>query len=82
MVVITYDIEDDKRLRKVAKILEENGIRTQRSVFEVERKIANKVFKEIKEILEGNDKCFFIPVIDKEDIVGDTSIERIFWCIW
>jgi len=78
MVVITYDIGDDKKLRRVAKILEENGIRTQRSVFEVERKIANKVFKEIKGILEDDDKCFFIPVTDKEDIVGDTSIERIF----
>ena len=77
MVVITYDIEDNKRLAKVAKILEGYGVRAQRSVFEVEKKLAKKAFEEIKEILEEGDKCFFIPILDKKDIVGDTAIERI-----
>ena len=78
MVVIVYDITDDKRLRKVAKCLEKEGIRAQRSVFEVDKKLGKKIFEELKEILEDNDKCFMFPFSKKEDVQGDTSIDRIF----
>ncbi len=33
--VISYDISDNKRLKKVAKILEGYGVRVQQSVFEI-----------------------------------------------
>ena len=78
MVVIVYDITDEKRLRKVAKRLEQEGIRAQRSVFEVDKKLGKKIFKELKEMLEDSDKCFMFPFSKKEDIQGDTSIDRIF----
>jgi len=78
MVVITYDITDEKRLRKVAKLLEQNGLRVQRSVFEVEKKIAKKLFEELSEIVEESDRLFLIPFNKKEDIEGVSSLERIF----
>ena len=65
-------------MRKVAKRLEQEGIRAQRSVFEVEKKLGKKIFKELKEMLEDGDKCFMFPFSKKEDIQGDTSIDRIF----
>jgi len=80
MVVIAYDIKDEKRLRKVAKYFENNGIRAQRSVFEVDvclRK-AKKIFNGVKKIINcEEDKCFMFVVNKKEDIQADTSIERI-----
>jgi len=43
--VITYDIEEDKRRNKIAKLLENYGVRVQFSVFEF--KIDNNQIKEI-----------------------------------
>jgi len=79
MVLIAYDIVDEKRLAKVAKFLEEKGIRAQRSVFELDMSVqkAKKIFKELEEILEDKDKCFLFKLEDKKDIQADTSIERI-----
>ena len=81
MILITYDICDEKRLRKVAKYLEANSIRAQKSVFEVdmEYKKAKKIFEALKEIIDKDeDKCFLFKVKNKEDIQAKTSIERIF----
>ena len=79
MVVIAYDICDEKRLNKVAKYLESYGIRAQKSVFEVDisTQKAKKIFKGLKEILKDNDRCFVFKVEDKEDICASTDIERI-----
>ena len=81
MVVIAYDIADDKRLTKVAKYLESHSIRAQRSVFELdmEYKKAKKIFEGLKKIIDKEvDKCFLFRVKNKEDIGAETSIERIF----
>jgi len=81
MVVITYDISDEKRLQKVAKYLESEGIRVQRSVFELDISVrkANKIFNGIKELIdESEDKVFMFSFKDKDDVIGETSIERIF----
>jgi CRISPR-associated protein Cas2 len=81
VVVIAYDICDERRLQKVAKFLENEGIRAQRSVFELDMSVraANKIFNGIKELIDENeDKCFMFSIFDKEDIQGDTSIERVF----
>ena len=80
MVVIAYDIKDEKRLRKVAKFLEEMGIRAQRSVFEVDMGFvkAKKILKELQKLMnEDEDKCFLYEIKNKEDILASTSIERI-----
>lgn len=80
MVVIAYDIVDEIRLNKIAKFLESNGIRAQKSVFELDMSIrkANKIFNELEEMIEDNDKCFMFVIKEKEDIQSDTSIDRIF----
>jgi len=80
MIVICYDISDDKRLNKLAKFLEEKGIRVQKSVFELDVSMqkANKLFEELKELIDDEyDKLFLFKVGKKEDIQGITSIERI-----
>jgi CRISPR-associated endonuclease Cas2 len=80
MVVICYDIKDDKILRKVAKFLEERGIRAQRSFFELDISFKKGVvlLGELKNIIEENDKVFLFEIKNKEDIQSFTSIERIF----
>ena len=81
MVIITYDICNEKRLRRVAKYLESNSIRAQKSLFEVdmEYKKAKKIFDGLKNIInKDEDKCFLFKVKSKEDIQATTSIERIF----
>jgi CRISPR-associated endonuclease Cas2 len=82
MVVISYDICNNKRLIKVAKYLEKNGVRVQKSIFELDMSIrkANTVFNGIKELIEEEegDKCFMFNILNKEDIQSKTSIERIF----
>ncbi|MEO1959002.1 MAG: CRISPR-associated endonuclease Cas2 [Nautiliaceae bacterium] len=66
MVVIAYDITDEKRLKKVAKYLESCGIRIQKSVFEVDMSV--REVKKIKELLEGKDRCFLFKFDEREDI--------------
>ena len=81
MVVIAYDIKDEKRLIKVAKYLESHSIRAQKSVFELdmEYKKAKKIFEGLKSLIDERvDKCFLFKVKNKEDIQAKTSIERIF----
>ncbi len=55
--VITYDISDNKRLRKVALFLEKNAIRIEYSVFfvEAERKKIMFIIKELKKIINKNE---------------------------
>lgn len=47
--VISYDIADDRRRYRVAKILEDHGIRVQESVFDCE--LDNRQILELREAL-------------------------------
>jgi len=81
MVVVAYDISDEKRLGKVARFLEKHGVRVQKSVFELDMSLkeANKIFKEIERMIDIESDIFFMySVKDKEDLMGRTSIDRIF----
>jgi CRISPR-associated protein Cas2 len=81
MVVIVYDIADNKRLSKVARYMEKNGVRVQRSVFEIDKtpKEATKIFNGLKDLIEKKeDKCFMFEFNSKEDLQANTDIERIF----
>jgi CRISPR-associated protein Cas2 len=81
LYVITYDIVEPKILRKVAKLLEESGIRSQNSVFEIEcsARFVNALFKKIEKLIDPEkDKCFLVKISKKEDLCGKTSIDRIF----
>lgn len=66
MYVISYDIASDRLRNKIAKILEEYGIRIQYSVFECtigERKymeLYSKLMELMTGIEEGNIRFYFI----------------------
>jgi len=80
LVVITYDISDEKRLKRVAKLLESLGLRSQRSVFELDVGIreGKRIVKEIEKLIDPEiDKCFLYQINKKDDIEGTTSLERI-----
>lgn len=55
--VISYDITDDKRRNKVAKILESYACRVQYSVFEVicEEEIIKKIISELKHVIKEDE---------------------------
>jgi len=48
--LISFDISSDKRRRKVVKLLENNGFRVQKSVFEC--LLSDKIFLELKSKLD------------------------------
>lgn len=55
--LLIYDIKDEKRLAKVAKIMENYGIRVQYSVFEAicNREVIDKLRKEINNVIANED---------------------------
>jgi CRISPR-associated protein Cas2 len=57
-VVISYDIRDKRRIRKVAKYLEGVGVRVQYSVFlfvDVDNKRLKKIVREVLRMIESED---------------------------
>jgi len=49
-MIVAYDIADEKRLTRVAKVMMDYGVRVQKSIFEVD--VSQKVFRELKSRLE------------------------------
>jgi len=62
--LITYDIRDPKRLRKVAKKLEGYGERLQYSVFRcrLDRLALEKLCWELADIIKDNDDLLVMPI--------------------
>jgi CRISPR-associated protein Cas2 len=62
--LITYDIRDAKRLRRVAKKLEGYGERMQYSVFRcrLDRLSLEKLCWELAEIMKENDDLLVMPI--------------------
>ena len=78
--VFTYDISNPKKLSKVAKILENHGIRTQYSVFEVDFSIkeAKKLFLELEQIIDKDtDRIFAIPISELHRVYRFGKISNI-----
>jgi CRISPR-associated protein Cas2 len=83
-ILICYDISDNKRRRKVYKLLESYGIRTQYSIFELE---VNKFEKDnIKEKIlnildQETDRIYFFTLCkeckEKIDRIGNYEIFKI-----
>ncbi len=67
--LIIYDISDEKRLRKVAKLLEQYAIRVQKSVFEgtMSESIKNRVRREIEGIINCDEDYVVIFSICEKD---------------
>jgi len=69
--MICYDISKDRIRAKVSRILLEYGIRTQKSIFEIEenREIINNIMEELSiTILHNTDKVFSFEISDGHDI--------------
>jgi CRISPR-associated protein Cas2 len=62
--LITYDVRDPKRLRRVAKKLEGYGERMQYSVFRcrLDRVALEKLCWELAEIMKDNDDLLVMPI--------------------
>ena len=67
-MIVAYDIADEKRLARVAKVVKDYGIRVQKSIFELE--INAQVFLEMKirvekEIVPEEDGVKYFPLCEK-----------------
>ncbi len=62
--LISYDVRDSKRLRKVAKMLEGYGTRIQYSVFRcrLDQIALEKLHWELNRIMEAEDDLLVIPL--------------------
>ncbi len=66
--LVIYDICDSKRLSKVAKKMEDFGIRVQKSVFEIDadRKQIEKLRYIINNIIEGDDFVVYFDICESD----------------
>jgi CRISPR-associated protein Cas2 len=64
--LVSYDVRDPKRLRRVAKKLEGYGSRIQYSIFRcrLDRAALEKLHWELGEIMEDEDDLLVIPLCD------------------
>ncbi len=65
LIITTYDITDNKRLAKVAKIMEDYGTRVQYSVFEVyaDAEILREIMKQVSRVINAEeDSVRFYPL--------------------
>lgn len=67
-MIIAYDIADDKRLMRVAKVMLDYGVRVQKSIFEVQ--ITPPVFRILKDrveriIVPEEDGVKYFPLCEK-----------------
>ncbi|RMG41429.1 MAG: CRISPR-associated endonuclease Cas2 [Candidatus Dadabacteria bacterium] len=76
-MIVAYDIADPRRLTKVAKVMEDYGVRVQKSIFEVElkRRIFNEMKRRIERIIDAEqDSVKYYPLCSKcrntLDVIG------------
>lgn len=64
--LVIYDIRDARRLARIAKLMEQYGVRVQKSVFECmcEKAVIEKMRQQAKEILEKEDSLISISLCD------------------
>ncbi|WP_457642552.1 CRISPR-associated endonuclease Cas2 [Persephonella sp.] len=62
--IVCYDVSDNKKRNKLSKLLKAYGIRTQRSLFEVEcdENVVKSLLKEVEQVIDPIDKFFIYPV--------------------
>lgn len=73
--IISYDVSDNKKRNKVAKILEEYGERMQYSVFVcyLERKILFKLLERVTKFIDkSTDSIIAITITDQTTIIYGT----------
>ena len=83
LVVVSYDIGDDRRRNRVAKLLEGYGVRQLESVFECDLtaaqwgKLRGKLFKLLRP-KEDRARAYFLceTCVARTEIVGGGTVER------
>ena len=82
--LVTYDVRDDKRLRRVAKKLEGYGSRVQYSVFRcrLDRETLEKLHWELTQIMQAEDDLLVIPLCEAcaEKIPEHSTGDQQSWC--
>ena len=65
--LVIYDIRNEKRLRRIAKIMERYGERVQKSVFETycEEATIERMRKEARAVLDKDDSLIILPLCAK-----------------
>ena len=66
-LVVAYDVCDPRRLRRVAKVMEQYGARVQRSTFEcrLDKERIDSLLAEIKSVIKGRqDKVTLIALCE------------------
>ncbi len=83
LVLVSYDISDNKRRQRVAKLLEGFGVRVLESVFECDLTQAQwaKLEKKLRRrLVDGQDRfrIYFLceTCTAKTQIIGEGSVER------
>jgi CRISPR-associated protein Cas2 len=66
--LVIYDVRDPKRLRRIAKKMEEYGQRVQKSVFEVEadEKLIDILRSKIRKIIEDEDFVAYFNICERD----------------
>lgn len=72
LVVVVYDIVEDKRRKNLVKFLEGFGFRVQKSVFEarIRIKIYNKLKKDIHKFAQGEDKIKIYCIKGESEVIS------------
>lgn len=79
--LVSYDVRDPKRLRRVAKTLESYGVRLQYSVFRcrLDTEALERMHWQLAQIMQPNDDLLVIPLCSRcagrvpEHSTGDQS---------
>lgn len=84
LYLIAYDITNAKRLRKVARICEDFGVRLERSVFECYLGMSDfsKMWKKLEEVVADScgDQVVAYPIGKvHEDDIRVLGVERMHW---
>lgn len=67
VVLMIYDISDDKRRSKMVKCLESFGTRVQKSAFEgmLTKKLYDKMMKKAQKLIDPKEDSFRVYVVEK-----------------
>ena len=78
--LLIYDIRDDKRLRKIAKVMEEYGVRVQKSVFEMEatENTLKLLKKRVQKIIKEEDYVVYFKLCEKDWQKREKYGKRVF----
>lgn len=66
--IVAYDIKDPKRMRKVALLCLDYGVRVQYSIFQFDlnEKLTECFTKELKELIDpATDRLMIVPICEK-----------------